>query len=143
MTARNDCLTNVASQVNAGGSGRIVYETVQRYTQNAAQLAISPFVLIHEGREAYADRATLGKVERRLSVVLEAWEDSDPVAENRSTTAADLLDDMEKGVTSDRTLGGNATDVRLVGNELFLADEQSPRVGAFLEIEIFYTTTTS
>jgi hypothetical protein len=116
---------------------------VQRYSQNAAQLAISPFILIHEGRESYSDRAIIGKVERRLAVVLEAWEDSDPVAEDRSTTAADLLADMEKGVTADRTLGGYATDVRLVGNELFLADEQSPRVGAFLEVEVFYTTTTS
>jgi len=137
MTSRSDVIASLVDLLNEGPT-EFAWTKVQKYSENAAANADVPFCLIHEGKERYDHIDTSPNYRRRLTVMIEAWTESDTLTEDRSVTAANLLDILEGCIEGDRSIGGDAIYTDLISNEVFTASEQEPSIGVFLEISIWY-----
>jgi hypothetical protein len=99
-----------------------------------------PYAILHRGQERYAD-AGGALTERRLEVLVEAWARFSSPAEKASDAADKLLEDIERAVGSDRSLGGTVIDVTLGKNQQFTTTAGDSIVVVVVEAEIRYRHT--
>ena len=77
-----------------------------------------PYAQLLRGEERYLD-AGGALTQRSLDFLIEAWVKFSPPGENAADAADNLLQDIDRAVAVDRSLGALAIDVKLTRNQQF------------------------
>jgi hypothetical protein len=77
-----------------------------------------PYAVLLRGEERYND-AGGALTQRNLDFIIEAWAKFSPPGENSADAADKMLQDIDRAVATDRSLGSTVIDVKLTKNQEF------------------------
>lgn len=112
---------------------------VLRIPTNADDLADYPSIILHEDFEDQDDESmgpdSTTKITEKLRVNIDAWDNNEDLEYSDLNL---ILANIQKAVMTDRTVGGEAMDTRLISNEMILNDQIRPYGGVSQTVEIRY-----
>lgn len=112
-----DALRTVLEGIDGTGSYNNSLTVVQEIPEvpDSGKL---PYASLHRGEERYSD-AGGALTSRLLDFIIEGWVLFSPPGTNAADAADDLLEDIDRVIATDRSLGDSVVDVKLTKNQTF------------------------
>lgn len=96
-----------------------------------------PYATLHRAEERYGD-AGGALTTHDLDLTIEIWARFSPPGENAADRGDKMIEDIERAVALDRSLGGTVVDVTLLRNQVFTTSAGSSIAVVLVEATIKY-----
>lgn len=135
-TAALDSLRVVLEGIDGTGSFNNAL-TVVKEVPEVPDMGKLPYATLHRAEERYTD-AGGALTQHELDVTIEAWSRFSPPGETAADAGDKMLDDIERAVSANRSLGNTVVDTTLKRNQVFTTSAGNSIVVVLVEATIKY-----